>query len=159
MFYRPFADQNHSCRATRCVELVHVRLNRSTPLPLYAWASAVSGRNAFSCLAPRYRLSACIPLRSDCRIASMVTPQTSPCLFQRYVLPVLHPDHGRLLICLIWLCRFPGMDSSSPLRPAAGYGKIEKRKARDARLPSKDQLNALQHRPSLFAVVAAVFVP
>ncbi len=40
MFYRPFADQNHSCRATRSVELVHVRLNRSTPLPLYAWASA-----------------------------------------------------------------------------------------------------------------------
>lgn len=42
---------------------------------------------------------------------------------------------SRLLpICLIWLCKFVGMNSSSLLRPAAGYGKIEKRKARDARL-------------------------
>ena len=69
------------------------------------------------------------------------------------------PDSHLLLIYLIWLCKFVGMNGSSPLRPAVGYGKIEKRKARDARLPSKDQLNALQHRPSLFAVVAAIFVP
>lgn len=44
------------------------------------------------------------------------------------------PDSHLLLIYLIWLCKFVGMNSSSPLRPAAGYGKIEKRKARDARL-------------------------
>ena len=41
----------------------------------------------------------------------------------------------RLLpICLIWLCKFVGMNSSSLLRPAVGYDKIKKRKARDARL-------------------------
>lgn len=53
--------------------------------------------------------------------------------------PVISTDQVRACCrsALFGCVGFVGMNSSSLLRPAVGYGKIEKRKARDARLTRK----------------------